>query len=87
MNELKNSWPPLAKMPEPGEVYSHVNGRAYEVLALANDTDREDILVILRGEDGCVWSRRVGNFMGLKAGGARFRLNQAENKAEVPRHD
>ena len=80
MNELKNSWPPLAKLPEPGEVYLHVGGRAYEVLVLANDPDREDILVILRGEDGCVWSRRIGNFMGLKDGGARFRLNQAEKQ-------
>ena len=87
MNGVKNSWSPLNKLPEPGEVYLHVSGRVYEVLVLANDPDREDILVVLRGTDGCVWSRRIGNFMGLKDGGARFRLNQAENKAEVPSHD
>lgn len=70
------SWPPLVRLPQIGEVYLHRNGLAYEVKALARDADREEIQVIHQGKDGVVWSRPIGNFMGMKDGSARFRLNQ-----------
>lgn len=72
-----NPWPPLKRMPEVGDVYLHVNGLAYEVIALARDEERQEIQVIHRGSDGVTWSRLIGNFMGMhRYGGARFRLNQ-----------
>lgn len=75
-------WPPLQRLPQVNEVYLHQNGLGYEVIALANDTEREQICVILKGADGCVWSRDIGNFMGLKENKlARFRLNQDSNEA------
>jgi hypothetical protein len=71
-------WPPLKKLPEVGEVYLHLNGLAYTVIALAVDNQREELQVIHQGADGCVWSRPIGNFMGVPSGhGARFRLNQS----------
>ena len=74
-----SKWPPLKRLPQVGEVYLHRNGLAYEVVALANDPDKSEIFVIHEGADGTVWSRTIGNFMGLKDGSARFRLNQDEN--------
>lgn len=78
------SWAPLTRLPQIGEVYLHRNGLAYEVKALARDQDAEDILVIHQGKDGVVWSRPLGNFMGLNAeGSARFRLNQDTDRESL----
>lgn len=75
-NYPKN-WPPLAGMPRPGESYTHRNGLTYTVLALAKDARQDEVYVIHQGADGNVWSRTIGNFVGLaEDGGARFRLNR-----------
>lgn len=77
MADRINERPPtMSRVPEQGEVYLHQNGLAYEVLCLAKDDDREEILVIHRGKDGAIWSRTIGNFMGLKNGFPRFIPNQ-----------
>lgn len=74
MMDNKN-WSPLINFPKVGEVYIHQNGLTYEVKALARDQDAEQILVIHQGDDGVVWSRTLGNFMGLNSQGiARFLL-------------
>ncbi|MNR31101.1 hypothetical protein D3C85_1485930 [compost metagenome] len=59
----------LTKVPEAGEVYLHHKGLAYEVLCLAKDQDREELLVIHKGSDGQIWSRTIGNFMAYAADG------------------
>ena len=75
---MLNKWPKLTRFPEVGDVYLHVNGLAYTIISLALDVDREEVQVIHQGKDGAVWSRTIGNFMGLhRTGGARFRLNQS----------
>jgi hypothetical protein len=82
MDMIPKNWRPLQRLPQVDEVYMHQNGLAYEVIALANDTEREQICVILKGADGCVWSRDIGNFMGLKENKlARFRPNQYVNES------
>lgn len=67
----------MFKVPEVGEVYLHQNCLAYEVIALAKDQDREELLVIHKGADGQVWSRTVGSFMALKDGRPRFVLHRS----------
>lgn len=66
----------LTKVPQKGEVYLHVNGLKYTVLCLAKDQDREEVLVIHKGEDGQIWSRTVSNFMAYKGDVPRFTLVQ-----------
>lgn len=65
----------MTKVPETGEVYAHSgNGGRYSVLCLAKDDDRDEIVVIHKGPDGAIWSRPLGNFMGLREGNPRFTL-------------
>jgi hypothetical protein len=69
----------MTKVPHAGETYVHQNGGEYQIVCLAKDDDREELLVIHRGEDGSYWSRPIGNFMGLRDGAPRFKkVNKAE---------
>lgn len=67
----------LTEVPRPGEKYEHTNGISYEIVCLAKDAAADELLVIHKSlppyGDGAVWSRSVGNFMGLRNGVARFR--------------
>lgn len=75
----------LTKVPEAGEVYLHHKGLAYEVLCLAKDQDREELLVIHRGTDGQIWSRTIGNFMAYAESGLpRFTPNQSVAYSSPP---
>lgn len=75
----------LMKVPEAGEVYLHHKGLAYEVLCLAKDQDREELLVIHQGSDGQIWSRTVGNFMAYTSSGVpRFLPNQSTDASSAP---
>lgn len=70
----------LTKVPKPGEVYIHHRGLAYEVLCLAKDQNREELLVIHKGADGQIWSRTVGNFMAYASNGLpRFLPHKARD--------
>lgn len=66
--------PTMTKVPEPKQKYRHANGAEYEVICLAKDDDRDELLVIHKGPGGAVWARPVGNFMGLRDGAPRFTL-------------
>lgn len=66
----------LRQTPQPGQTYVHQNGYAYEVLVVAQDNYHDEQVVIHKGKhDGRVWSRPLGNFLGLKNGKHRFTLN------------
>lgn len=67
----------MTRPPVAGEVYLHHQGLAYEVVCLAKDQDREELLVIHKGADGQVWSRTVGNFMAYIGGVPRFTPHQS----------
>ena len=73
----------MTEIPQPGETYRHQTGRKYTIVCLAKDDDREELLVIHRGDDGAIWSRSIGNFMGLRNGSPRFEkiASAAELKA------
>lgn len=75
--------PIMTRYPEDGDNYRHEGSqRTYKVLCLARDNDRDEILVIHQGEDGTIWSRTLGNFMGLNAEGHnRFTLREADHVA------
>lgn len=62
----------MTEIPKAGETFRHQSGRDYTVICLAKDDDREELLVIHKGEDGAIWSRPIGNFMGLRNGLPRF---------------
>lgn len=68
------------RVPREGEVWQHINAKKYTILCLAKDQDREEVLVIHRGEDGQIWSRIIGNFMAYKGDVPRFTLVQHFHK-------
>lgn len=65
------SLPQLNTLPQPGTTWVHHTGRVYFVESIAR-SELDELLVIHRGLDGQVWSRTVGNFLGLKDGVPRF---------------
>lgn len=68
----------MSGMPIPGDVFRHLNGYKYEVIAIARDDYAEQDLVIHKGlHDGRIWSRPLVNFTGYKDGFARFVADQA----------
>lgn len=70
----------MVNVPQAGETYQHQNGAEYHVVCLAKDDDRDELLVIHKGPDGSVWSRPIGNFMGLRDGAPRFKkINKVSN--------
>lgn len=68
----------MTRYPVVGEMYKHEGSRrTYRIVCLARDNDRDEILVIHEGPDGTIWSRTIGNFMGMNESGfARFTLEQ-----------
>lgn len=71
------------KLPQSFETYLHQNGLAYTVLCLALDQDKQEINVIHQGADGRIWSRPIGNFVGLHRNGhPRFQLHQSTDAQE-----
>lgn len=60
-------------MAEVGEVWTHQNGRDYEILASGLYEEDQTPVLIYRGlHDGRVWVRPTANFLGLKDGRNRF---------------
>lgn len=53
------------QLPKVNQQFRHWKGNVYTVLCFAQDEQNEQILVIHQGEDGRIWSRTIGNFMGL----------------------
>lgn len=68
----------MSGMPLPGDVFRHLNGYKYEVIAIARDDYSGQDLVIHKGlHDGRIWSRPLVNFNGSKNGAYRFVADQA----------
>jgi hypothetical protein len=63
----------MTEIPKPLEWFQHHKGMCYQVLCLAKGDDMDTLNVIHRGPDGAIWTREIGNFMGLRDGVPRFR--------------
>ena len=61
------------RLPTEGQRWMHHTGRLYTILCLARN-EMDEVLVIHKGDDGNVWSRTIGNFLGVKNGHPRFTL-------------